>query len=218
MQSKLIIKSLIDEDSLQELYKMLPLDEKLDILLPYIWLSRDSEKIQALSDTLSSITTKNIASVDLHTNVRNIFNIKMVKFWKNIIPESDVKVAPDKGAYARSMEIDFGIVLNKTRTETDLTVSGDCSAITPKMDCTIVDDIIDTGKTVLAVTELLYKSGAKSVSVCATHGVLSGKSIENLQNSDIKNIYITNTIPQKKLPKKFIVLKIEDYIAENYPF
>ena len=73
--------------------------------------------------------------------------------------------------------------------------------------CIIIDDIIDTGGTIISATDLLLEQGAKEVLVGASHAVLSKGSAEKLLNSKIKDIVFTNTI-EKRLPKNIRVLDI----------
>lgn len=73
--------------------------------------------------------------------------------------------------------------------------------------CIIIDDIIDTGGTIISATDLLLDQGAKEVLVGASHAVLSKGSAEKLLNSKIKDIVFTNTI-EKRLPKNIRVLDI----------
>ena len=73
--------------------------------------------------------------------------------------------------------------------------------------CIIIDDIIDTGGTIISATDLLLEQGAKEVLVGASHAVLSNKNIEKLLKSHIKDLVFTNTI-EKRLPKSIHVLSI----------
>ena len=77
--------------------------------------------------------------------------------------------------------------------------------------CIIIDDIIDTGGTIISATDLLLEQGAKEVLVGASHAVLSNKNIEKLLKSHIKDLVFTNTI-EKRLPKSIHVLSIIDDI------
>ena len=62
-------------------------------------------------------------------------------------------------------------------------------------DCIIVDDICDTGGSLVAACELLKQKGAKDIYVAITHGVFSGDAGEKIENSPIKEMVVTNTIP-----------------------
>ncbi|MCA1638530.1 MAG: phosphoribosylpyrophosphate synthetase, partial [Acidobacteria bacterium] len=61
--------------------------------------------------------------------------------------------------------------------------------------CLIIDDLCDTGGTICKVADALHANGAKCIYACFTHGVLSGRAIENLSNSHLEKIVVTNTIP-----------------------
>jgi ribose-phosphate pyrophosphokinase len=84
-------------------------------------------------------------------------------------------------------------------------------------DCIIIDDIIDSAKTIVAAAEELQNCGAKNIYVFATHGILSGNAIERIDNSKIKKIIISNTVPinKDKISDKFIVLSSATLIAET---
>ena len=71
--------------------------------------------------------------------------------------------------------------------------------------CIIVDDIIDSGGTIVNAAKALKERGAKEVYVYITHGVLSGDAVKRIKNSVIKNLVITDTIDNKK---KLKMLKI----------
>jgi len=61
--------------------------------------------------------------------------------------------------------------------------------------CLLVDDMIDTAGTIVSAAELLTKRGADSVSIVATHGLLSGPAIDRLKNGPIRGVVLTNTLP-----------------------
>ena len=61
--------------------------------------------------------------------------------------------------------------------------------------CLIVDDLIDTAGTLVKGTEALLEKGALSVSACATHAVLSGPALERIEESELKELVFTNSIP-----------------------
>jgi ribose-phosphate pyrophosphokinase len=62
--------------------------------------------------------------------------------------------------------------------------------------CLIVDDMIDTAGTLVKGTEALLSHGATSVTACATHGVLSGPAVERISTSELREVVISNSIPQ----------------------
>src|SRR5690606_25686722 len=72
--------------------------------------------------------------------------------------------------------------------------------------CVLIDDMIDTGGTLVAAAEQLMEQGAREVCAAATHGVLSGPAIDRLKNSVISKVVVTNTLP---LPPEKQIDKIE---------
>ncbi len=68
--------------------------------------------------------------------------------------------------------------------------------------CIIVDDIIDSGGTIVNAAKALKERGAKEVYVYITHGVLSGEAVKKIKNSPIKNLVITDTIDNAQKNKK----------------
>jgi ribose-phosphate pyrophosphokinase len=81
--------------------------------------------------------------------------------------------------------------------------------------CIVVDDMIDTGSTIIKAAEALFEKGAAQVVVTATHGVLSGAAVDDLKNSRISEVIITNTLPisGEKRFDKLTVLSIAPLIA-----
>jgi ribose-phosphate pyrophosphokinase len=81
--------------------------------------------------------------------------------------------------------------------------------------CLLVDDMVDTGATIVNAAAALFEQGADQVIVAATHGVLSGAATDNLKNSQISEIIVTNTlpIPQDKRIDKLTVLSIAPLLA-----
>jgi ribose-phosphate pyrophosphokinase len=81
--------------------------------------------------------------------------------------------------------------------------------------CIVVDDMIDTGGTITKAAEALFAQGAAQVIVTATHGVLSGPAVDELKNSRISEVIVTNTlpIPGEKHIDKLTVLSIAPLIA-----
>jgi ribose-phosphate pyrophosphokinase len=81
--------------------------------------------------------------------------------------------------------------------------------------CVIVDDMIDTGGTIVKAADALFEQSAARVVVAATHGVLSGSAVDRLKNSSISEVVLTNTlpIPAEKQLDKLTVLSIAPLIA-----
>jgi ribose-phosphate pyrophosphokinase len=76
------------------------------------------------------------------------------------------------------------------------------------------DDIIDTAGSLVGAANALKSKGAKDIIACATHGILSGRAIQRLQESVIKKVLIANTIPHEEIPEKFKVLDLSELLGE----
>jgi ribose-phosphate pyrophosphokinase len=81
--------------------------------------------------------------------------------------------------------------------------------------CIVVDDMIDTGSTIIKAAEALFEKGAAKVIVTATHGVLSGGAVDGLKNSRVSEVIVTNTLPIADDSRfdKLTVLSIAPLIA-----
>jgi ribose-phosphate pyrophosphokinase len=149
--------------------------------------------------------------MDLHADqIQGFFNIPIDNIYAQPVLIQDildcnyqdvVVVSPDVGGVARARaaakrinDADLAII-DKRRPEPNLVkvmnVIGDVSGRT----CIMVDDMVDTGGTLCQAAEILKEKGAKKVVAYATHAVLSGGAIENIGNSKLDEIVITNTIP-----------------------
>ncbi len=96
--------------------------------------------------------------------------------------------------FAKKMDAALAIV-DKRRVEMNVAevmhVIGDVNGRT----CLIIDDLIDTAGTLVKVAQALIENGASTVYACCSHPVLSGPAVENLVNSPITEVVVTNTIP-----------------------
>ena len=81
-------------------------------------------------------------------------------------------------------------------------------------DVVLVDDMIDTGGTLCRAAELIMDKGAKSVRAVITHGVLSGNAYDNIANSVLTELAVTDTLPVKEGAKKIKVLTVADLMAK----
>jgi ribose-phosphate pyrophosphokinase len=81
--------------------------------------------------------------------------------------------------------------------------------------CLIVDDMVDTGGTLIKAADTLLEQGAKRVAACCVHPVLSGEAKRRLQDSSIAEVIVTDTIPQSgELGSKFSILSVAPLFAE----
>lgn len=147
-------------------------------------------------------------------------NYVPIPLYVSIADKYDMLVAPDQGsiplvsqvAQATHLKI---IQAKKTRpTQSQVKVQeilGDVKGT----NLLIVEDMICTGNTVIETSKALLHKGAKSVSVMATHGVFPQGALENLENSSITHLYVTNSLLQKAQTRKLQVLDVTPYIAKK---
>jgi ribose-phosphate pyrophosphokinase len=197
--------------------------------------SRGREPISArlMADLFATAGADRIMAVDLHTAqiqgffdgpVDHLFALPILaSYLENRLDVSEVTVvAPDAGR-VRVCErwtdrLGCPLAIIHKRRDTDvankvkvLEVVGAVAGRT----CILVDDMIDTGSTIVNAAEALFEQGASQVIATATHGVLSGPAVDLLKNSPISEVIVTNTlpIPPDRRFDKLTVLSIAPLIA-----
>ncbi len=202
---------------------------RINLLIPYFGYSRQDRIVEG-----ECFSSKIICSwlKNFHLNkiiTLNIHGVRLKKFlkYKDIIPfelyssiakNYDVLVAPDKGAKANVQKLSQLcnkplVVIEKFRPKKEQVKILELKGTVKNKKVIIVDDMISTGGTIIEASKVLLQKGAREVSVIATHGVFSGDAIKNLEKSPIKNIYVTNSIPQKQ-SKKVKVMDLSEFIKK----
>jgi ribose-phosphate pyrophosphokinase len=181
-----------------------------------------------VSTLLEASGIDRVVTLDLHSKqIEGFFKIGVQNFdplelfassFKN--KENHIIVSPDIGGLSRAEKFAdmLGLelaVINKKRTAEGKCIMNNIIGDVKDKNCIIIDDIIDTGGTIIHACELLLQKQAKSVSACITHGVFSGSCLQNIEDSPIDNFYITNSIKQTNLPKKIQVLSISDIFVDE---
>ena len=110
-------------------------------------------------------------------------------------------VSPDAGGVERARSVAKRLnaplaIIDKRREEANVAEVMNVIGEVKGRNCLIVDDMIDTAGTLVKGTEALLAYGALSVTACATHGVLSGPAVEGIESSALKEVIISNSIPQ----------------------
>ena len=211
------------DESLMELLIMLDTfkrasAERVTAVIPYFGYARSDKKdrprvpitAKLIANLIDTSGADRVLTVDLHASqIQGFFDIPVdhlyvapviVNYFQENPIENLVVVAPDTGGAERSRayakRLDAGLVLVDKRREKAnvaevMNVVGDVEG----MNCLIVDDMCDTGGTICKVAGALHENGANEIYACFSHGVLSGNAIENLSDSHIKKIIVTDTIP-----------------------
>jgi ribose-phosphate pyrophosphokinase len=142
--------------------------------------------------------------------------------WFN--PNTTTVLAPDVGGakraeeFATSLGLFDGIsIMHKKRKKGQMAEAKTIIGDVEDKDVIIIDDMIDSGGTILASVDMLKKNGARSINVAATHGIFSGEAVKNFAVSGIK-VITTDSIPRDKRfvqeNKWLTVLSIAEYTAE----
>ncbi len=173
-----------------------------------------------------------LVSVDLHSGqIQGFFDGPvdhltampvLVDYLKGLGSDDLVVVSPDAGRvkvaerYANQLGASLAIV-HKRRVAgmKNMVEAKDVVGDVDGKDCVLIDDMIDTGGTIVAAAEQLAEKGARSVMAATTHPVLSGPAVDRLKNSVIEKVIVTDTlpIPPEKQFDKLVVLSVAGIIA-----
>ena len=190
-------------------------------------------KTKLVSNLITKAGADRVVTVDLHAGqIQGFFDILVDNLFatpifarhakKKIKNKNIICVAPDVGGTERARALgkllNVGLaIVDKRRPKPGqsqvMNVIGDVKGKT----CVIVDDIIDSGGTIVNAAKVLKDRGAKEVYVYITHGVLSGEAVKKIKNSVIKNLVITDTIDNNdkiKGAKNIEVLPISGLMGE----
>lgn len=201
---------------------------RITVVVPYYGYARQDRKdrprvaisSKLVADLLTTAGANRALFMDLHAaQIQGFFNIPvdhlfaspvMVSYFKELNLPNLVVVSPDAGGverarfFATKMGVPLAIV-DKRRTDINVTevmhVIGDVRGST----CLIIDDIIDTGGTLVKTVDALLEKGAAKVYAGASHAVLSGPAVERIAKSRLEELIVTDSIPlseeAQKLPK-----------------
>ena len=212
---------------------------RINAVIPYYGYARQDRKAKArdpitaklVADLLVAAGADRVVSMDLHAaQIQGYFDIPvdhllgmpiLVDYWKKKDIEDLVVVSPDHGSVTRARNLAQPLncpiaIVDKRRPEPNkseiMNIIGDIDG----KNCIIVDDMIDTAGTICNAGQALMDLGAKSVSACATHAVLSGPALERLDASPFEEVVFLNTIPikEEKMIPKFKVLSVAPLFAE----
>jgi ribose-phosphate pyrophosphokinase len=191
---------------------------RITAVVPYFGYARQDRKdkprspisSKLVADLLTTAGAHRALIVDLHTpQLQGFFNIPvdhlfaspvLVDHFRKLALPNLTVVSPDAGGVERARffakKVDAALaIVDKRRVEMNVAevmhVIGDVHGRT----CLIIDDLIDTAGTLVKTAAALVENGATSVFACASHAVLSGPAVENIRNSVIKEVVVTNTIP-----------------------
>jgi ribose-phosphate pyrophosphokinase len=186
----------------------------VSLYAPYLAYGRQDEPesgrslgISWLSGLLKSAGINSITTIDLHSrqaanaSAVPIRSLSPAKLFADIIkPTNDtLVVAPDEGAgqraqnFARAAGLSKPLVLAKRHTELGVRLKQAADSPLPAR-AMVVDDILDSGATLVAACQMLKKRGVKKIDIAVTHGLFSGTRWQELWQLNVKRIYVGNTL------------------------
>ncbi len=200
--------------------------KRITAVVPYFGYARQDRKpgprtpisAKLIANLITSAGADRVLTVDLHAGqIQGFFDIPLDNLFASPVFLSDIRerysldnlliISPDVGgvvrarSYAKGLGVDLAIV-DKRREKAGISevmnIIGDVSG----KDCIIVDDIVDSGGTLCNAAKALKDEGASNVAAYITHGVLSGSAIERVENSEMNELVITDSIKLHDSAKK----------------
>lgn len=215
---------------------------RITAVIPYFGYARQDRKARArdpisaklVADLIATAGADRVLTMDLHASqIQGFFDIPVdhllgvpilaphfvEKFKDN--KDDVIVVSPDLGSVTRArnfasrLDVPLAIVDKRRQKANVCEVMNIIGSVEGKR-VILVDDMIDTAGTLCNAAQAIIDNGAKEVTACATHGVLSGPAIERIQNSVLKEVVILDTIalPKEKQIDKITQLKVGPVFAE----
>ena len=215
--------------------------KNITAVIPYFGYARQDRKVvprtsisaKLVSNLITKAGADRVVTVDLHSGqIQGFFDIPVDNLFATPIFYRHIKkklklnnivcVSPDAGGIVRTrglsklLDVGLAIVDKRRPTPGKSEVVNVIGEVKNKV-CIIVDDIIDTGGTIVNAAKMLKAKGAKEIHVYITHGVLSGEAVKRIKSSPIKNLVITDTIDNSKKVnniKNIQILTISNLLGE----
>ena len=215
--------------------------KNITAVIPYFGYARQDRKVvprtsisaKLVSNLITNSGADRVVTLDLHSGqIQGFFDIPVDNLFATPIFARHIKrkiktknmicVAPDVGGTARARALgkmlNVGLaIVDKRRPAPGKSVVMNVIGNVKNKTCIIVDDIIDSGGTIVNAAKILKQRGARDVHVYVSHGVLSGDAVEKIRKSQIKNLVITDTIDNSQKVKKaknIEILTISNLVGE----
>ncbi len=215
---------------------------RITAVIPYFGYARQDRRVRSarvpitakvVADFLSSVGVDRVLTCDLHAEqIQGFFDVPVDNVFGSPVLLEDMRakaldnpvvVSPDIGGVVRARAVakllddtDLAII-DKRRPRANVSQVMHIIGDVKDRDCIIVDDMIDTGGTLCKAAEALKEHGARRVFAYATHPVFSGNAADNIKNSVIDEVIVTDTIPLKdemKATGKVTQLTMSQVLAE----
>ena len=210
---------------------------KIIAVIPYFGFARQDRKdkprvaigAKLVANMLMAAGVDRVMTMDLHADqIQGFFEVPVDHLFASTLFFNEMKAldngnlimaAPDAGgakrANAYAKKLNTGLALchkqrKKPNEIAEMTVIGDVEG----KDVILIDDMCDTAGTLTKSAELFMLKGAKSVRAFCTHAVLSGSAFERINNSQLTELIVTDTIPLKQKSDKIRVVTVADLFAD----
>lgn len=214
--------------------------DRITAVIPYYGYARQDRKdkprvpitSRLVADLLTAAGASRILTMDLHAQqIVGFFNIPVDHLLAMPVFLDEIKkmkvqdliiVAPDAGAverareYAKRLNTDIAIIDKRREEKNKADVMHVIGEVKEK-NAFLIDDMIDTGNTLIKSAEAIKKMGAKSVFSICTHPVLSDNAVQSIESSEIESLLVSNTIPlspEKAKSQKIQVKSVADLFAK----
>jgi ribose-phosphate pyrophosphokinase len=214
--------------------------KEITAVIPYFGYARQDRKAKPrqpitsklVADLLTTAGVTRVVTVDLHAaQIQGFFNIPvdemqalplLADYFENKNMDDVCVVSPDHGGATRARKLAVALdapvaIIDKRRPKPNaVEILGVLGDIKDK-NCIVVDDMIDTGGTIVAGIKMLKEKGAKSVTIACTHAVFSGNAVENLQAAEIDEVVVTDTIklPEDKVFEKLRIVSVAGVLSKT---
>ncbi|MGD9279096.1 MAG: ribose-phosphate pyrophosphokinase [Desulfobacterales bacterium] len=213
---------------------------RISAVIPYYGYARQDKKVaprvpisaKLVADILTVAGATRIITMDLHAGqIQGFFNIPVdnlfaapviIDYIRKKFNNDLVIVSPDAGgverarAFAKRLNAGLAIIDKRREAPNQAKAMAVIGDVTDKI-VVILDDMVDTAGTLVEAAGAIMKNGAREIHASCSHAVLSGPAIERIENSDLKTLVVTDTIPLNKSAKacnKIKVLSISELIGE----
>ena len=214
--------------------------DRITAVVPYYGYGRQDRKVaprapisaKLLADLITTAGANRVLSMDLHAGqIQGFFNIPvdnlfatrvLLEYMKKTHQDNTVVVSPDTGgverarAFGKRLGASLAIIDKRREGPNEAQVMNIIGNVEGNR-VIILDDMIDTAGTVVQGVAALKDAGALEVTVCCTHPVLSGPAIDRIENAEICEVVVTDTIPLSERAakcKKIKVLSVSGLLSE----
>jgi ribose-phosphate pyrophosphokinase len=206
--------------------------ERITVVMPYYGYARQDRKVvprtsisaRLVADLITVAGASRILAMDLHAGqiqgffdipVDHLYALPVLYDYLKTIDREVVVVSPDAGGVERARELGKRLnaslaIVDKRREKANVSKVMHLIGDVKGKVAILLDDMIDTGGTIVKAAQAISENGALEVYACCSHAVLSGNAVERITNSPIKELIATNTIPLSDKAQGMVKIRVLD--------